>query len=236
MPVTRCAAPFLFEGDYDEGRYAVGASGLFMEILGNRWFVTAGHAVRAGSEGDVRLLSELPGLGRREQLECNALAPQDYLIRPTGGEDCHDIVAFRIDPNSPPSATIQPASVEQVRPASQLGVGDQLAARGYPIAVPGTAVNYDERRIRLQAAWMPGHYEGAAAGRFRHTLSFENLNLVDLNRLSGAPVFSQFEGIWRLSGLMLQAGAAGARGHFIDIEIVVAYLTKAEKAILAGEQ
>ncbi len=198
-----------------------GGSCCIVAYRGDPWIVTARHVLRArGAEPhEIRVPVEaLPGvLTFFETRSC--LWPVDQ--REPDAEWL-DLTFIRIERGQKPFAYVD-LDDEPIAELERATFDDAIRVYGYPLALD-SGIDYEGRRVQLEAFGVDGAYWGATSSRFVHRATFTNFGKVtDLNGMSGGPAFyaRPGSGEYRFAGIVITGSVLSRRMHFIDASAVV---------------
>ncbi|GAB2527170.1 trypsin-like serine peptidase [Microbulbifer agarilyticus] len=109
-------------------------------------------------------------------------------------------------------------------PASKLEMGQQLFAVGYPFI--DERYDYENNKINVPPLVSIGKLSSDSIGKDIYTIDCDEFE-VDLNGISGGPVFARFDGLFHYVGLIIRAGKKARKIHFVDATYVTFVLNEA---------
>lgn len=112
------------------------------------------------------------------------------------------------------------------RPASDLAIGQQLFAIGYP--AEGRSFDYENKTVSASPLISIGKLAHTSIGRDLYTIECNEFS-TDLNGISGGPVFARFNGLFHYVGMIIKAGAKAKKIHFVDSLYITFLLREASK-------
>jgi hypothetical protein len=119
---------------------------------------------------------------------------------------------------------LEPAYLSNTDTRELLRRGIILTVRGFPAAAPESRIDFDQKRIKMQALNCDADFLRATEAQCCYELQFiESCPIHDFNNMSGSPVFAKLphEGtyLYVLVGVLLRAGGPERRGRFVSIEV-----------------
>lgn len=225
--LPNCVVPLIFEGELEEAPYGMRGTGFLLRWNTKFFFVTAKHSLLPGSQHHLRVplsfaSDELIKLGQYGHVE----VPENE-----EDTDWSDLAVFSVVPaefgRDGVSNAIEPAYLPNRDTRELLISGMTLTVRGYPRVAPLSRIDYERKKIIIQAFTSDARLVGPTQSQGCYQLQFaESCPIDDFDFVSGSPVFAktQFEGRlnWILVGVMLRGGGPQRLGRFVSTEVLKA--------------
>ncbi len=222
--VPNCAVPLLFETDYEEAPYCMAGTGFLLQSSSKYFFLTAKHALNQGDHDRLRVPRSLDSA---ELLELGQFGHP--ILNPDEEDtDWADVVAFSVVPTAfgrdGDQMKLEPVILPNSDTRHLLVEGVILTVRGYPEAAPQSFIDFDRKRISMQALSCDARFVGITQSVACYELQFaESCPISDFNFMSGSPVFAKLpyvgDYLYVLVGVLLRAGGPERRGRFVSIEV-----------------
>jgi hypothetical protein len=229
--LLECAKPLLFEDGWQDYEYSGGGT-FFLAKYERRFYgITAQHCLRGRDKNAIRLMldEEAPSSEKFMQLRSvHELNDPD-----TGPEDYSDVALLRIDEaelTDGQRVSERFLKLDKIRNQRVLlDPGEKLVTRGFPNSLG--AIDYDRRKIRVQALTFDGLYAGRTDASRVHRFQFsDSTGVTDLNGMSGSPVFvlrQTEQGLrYLFGGMIIQGSTTAGVARFIDCGTIFAALDK----------
>jgi hypothetical protein len=218
--VPKCSVPLIWE-DPTFGYWRNG-SGFLVTYKGQLFLVTARHCVRNREAHTLRIMADLGG---------TRCLPVDVQAMPTDDADYADFAILSLLSNANPATNSDPVpfKLDGGEATAKSHPGAILTVRGFPAEAPCSLIDYDARKIHVQAAVFDATAAGVDATGGKYRLKYvEGLPLSYLGGLSGSPVFLREKTEsrlfrYRLCGVLTQ-GPTPPIGHFVAISLIVTAL------------
>ncbi len=110
------------------------------------------------------------------------------------------------------------------KPSSSLKSGQKIFAVGYPNT--DSKYDYENRKIIPQALVVRGELSGDSIIDGLFTIDCADFS-VDIDGISGGPIFAMFGGVFYFVGMALRGGASAKKIHFLGAEHVINTLDQA---------
>jgi hypothetical protein len=222
------ALPVFFAEKTDS--YLWGGGTLFMVQWGEHQFaITAKHVIE-NQQADWRHLRILiPGY--------NVALPLTTATVPNHPnhdckDDVEDIFVFHIekepDLDGEELAWYTWRMKEFWMPASNLAVGQQIFAVGYPFI--DERYDYDANKVKIPPLVVIGKLSPSSIGNDIFTIDCEEFEM-DLNGISGGPVFARCSGFFHYVGMIIRAGQKSKKIHFVDASYVTFIFNEIESKL-----
>jgi hypothetical protein len=222
--VPNCAAPLVFETEFEEVPYGMAGTGFLVQSNSRFYFLTAKHILTLGDHERLRVPRSF---GSTELL---ALGQFGHPTLPEGTQDTDwlDLAAFSVVPiqfgRDGDRHALEPAFLSNTDTRHLLQDGVILTVRGFPAAAPHTGIDFERKRISMQALNCDAHFLGLTESVCCYELQFvESCPIKDFNFMSGSPVFAKLlhniRTYYVLVGVLLRAGGEERRGRFVSIEV-----------------
>jgi len=221
--VPNCAAPLVFESEFDEAPYGMAGTGFLLQSHGSFYFLTAKHALTVGDHDRLRVLRSFAST---EILELGQFGHPTF---PDGMEDTDwlDITAFSVVPvefgRDGDRNALEPAYLSNTDTRELLQAGIILTVRGFPEAALESRIDFERKRISMQALESDALFLGLTESLGCYQLQFvASCPILDFNYMSGSPVFAKLlhkrKAHFVLVGILLRAGGPEKLGRFVSIE------------------
>lgn len=207
----------------DEHKIPWGSGTLFVVAWKDHQFaITAEHAIRNSNAdpNSARLLvpnqdNPVPYMGHFHAKEEN----EDK-------SDSQDIFLWHIDssPNGPEVEWWSWRMDYLWKPASALKPKQKVFVVGYPNT--DSKFDLDNNVIRAEPLLVRAELSEKTIGDNLYTIDCAEFS-IDIDGISGGPVFAMFEGIFYYVGMALRGGASAKQIHFLDATYVVKALDQA---------
>lgn len=208
----------VFFAESSEG-YLWGKGTLFMVQWGAHQFaVTAKHVIENQQANWKHLRILIPGY--KVALPLSTASTPSHPNHECK-EDVEDIFVFHIekDPDLDGEHLVWYTwrMKELWMSASKLEVGQQIFAVGYPFI--DDRYDYDGNKVKTPPLIAVGKLSPDSIGADIYTIECEEFDM-DLNGISGGPVFARFSGIFHYVGIIIRAGQKARKIHFVDASYV----------------
>lgn len=218
--VPRCSVPLIWE-DPTFGYWRNG-SGFLVTYSGHLFLVTARHCLRNREVEKLRIIADLSG---------TRLLPVAGQAIPEDDADYADFAILSLLSNANPATNTDPVpfNLDGGEATAKPHPGAILTVRGFPAEAPKAQIDYDARKIYVQAGVFDATAAGVDATGGKYRLKYvEGLPLSYLGGLSGSPVFLREKAEsslcrYRLCGVLIQ-GDTPPVGHFVAISLIVTAL------------
>jgi hypothetical protein len=222
--VPNCAAPLVFESEFDEVPYGMAGTGFLLQSNSKFYFLTAKHTLTLGDHERLRVPRSF---GSTELLELGQFG-HPVLQEGTEDTDWLDLAAFSVVPiefgRDGDRHALEPAFLSNTDTRHLLQDGVLLTVRGYPAAAPQSGIDFERKRISMQALNCDANFLTLTESQCCYELQFVlSCPIDDFNFMSGSPVFAKLPHkrsiFYVLVGVLLRAGGAERRGRFVTIEV-----------------
>lgn len=220
------ARPVFFQET--EGDFIWGKGTLFLVQWGKRQFaVTAKHVIDNQRANPQHLRILIPGY--KVALPLTGASTSNHPNHECR-EDVEDIFVWHVDrePDFGGEELVWHTwrMKEFWMPASKLEPGQQIFAVGYPFV--DHRYDYEAMKLNTPPLIAIGKLSRDQLGDDVYTIDCEEFTC-DLNGISGGPVFARFEGFFFYVGIIIRAGRAAKKIHFVDAAYVTFILDQIEK-------
>jgi hypothetical protein len=223
--IPNCAVPLVFESEFEGIPYGMAGTGFLLQSQSSFFFLTAKHALQLGDHDRLRVPRSFAST---ELLELGQFGHPTW---PEGMEDTDwlDLAAFSVVPiefgRDGDRHALEPAYLSNTDTRFLLQDGVILTVRGFPAAAPQSGIDFEKKRISMQALECDAKFLGLAESQGCYQLQFvPTCPIDDFNYMSGSPVFAKLPmnsgGFpYVLVGVLLRAGGTEIRGRFVSIEV-----------------
>jgi hypothetical protein len=222
--IPNCAAPLVFENEFDEAPYGMAGTGFLLRSNSSFYFLTAKHALTLGDHDRLRVPRSF---NSPELLELGQFGHPTF---PGGTEDTDwlDIAIFSVVPiefgRDGDSYALEPAYLSNTDTRELLKAGIILTVRGFPASAPESGIDFERKRISMQALECDAKFLGITESQGCYQLQFvATCPIDDFNYMSGSPVFAKLlhkrKVLYVLVGVLLRAGGPEKLGRFVSIEV-----------------
>jgi len=222
--VPNCAVPLVFESEFEDVPYGMAGTGFLLQSNSRVYFVTAKHCLTLGDHDRLRVPRSF------DSPELLELGQFGHPVFPESAEDTDwlDLAAFSVVPiefgTDGDRNALEPAFLSNTDSRQLLQDGVILTVRGFPAAAPQTGIDFERKRISMQALHCDAHFLKITEARCCYELQFvASCPIDDFNHMSGSPVFAKLplDGnfLYVLVGVLLRAGGKEKRGRFVSIEV-----------------
>jgi hypothetical protein len=223
--IPNCAVPLVFESEFEGMPYGMAGTGFLLRSQSSFFFLTAKHALQLGDHDRLRVPRSF---GSTELLELGQFGDPTW---PEGIEDTDwlDLAAFSVVPvefgRDGDRNALEPAFLSNTDTRLLLQNGVILTVRGFPAAAPQSCIDFENKRISMQALECDARFLGLTESQVCYQLQFvATCPIDDFNHMSGSPVFAKLPMksngfIYVLVGMLLRASGPERRGRFVSIEV-----------------
>jgi hypothetical protein len=222
--IPNCAVPLVFENDFEEAPYGMAGTGFLLRSNSSFYFLTAKHALTLGDHDKLRVPRSF------DSPELLELVQFGHPTFPDGMEDTDwlDIAAFSVVPiefgKGGDRNALEPAYLSNSDTRHLLQDAVILTVRGFPMAAPESRIDFERKRISMQALECDAKFLGVTESLGCYQLQFiATCPIDDFNYMSGSPVFAkllnQRKAHYVLVGILLRAGGPERLGRFVSIEV-----------------
>ena len=218
--------PVYFQTTEDD--FIWGAGTLFIAQWNNHQFaITANHVIKNLNADPKTLRIIIPGYDVALPIS-GATTPSHPNHQ--NREEVEDMIAFHIikEPDLKGHSLAWHAWKMNYfwKPASELTVGQQLFAIGYPS--DGRHFNYGDNTVSASPLIAVGKLASTSIGKNLCTIDCEEFP-VDLDGISGGPVFARFDGLFYYVGMIIMGTNVAKKIHFVDSLYVTFLINEASK-------
>lgn len=222
--VPNCAVPLVFESEFEEAPYGMSGTGFLLRSKSSFYFITAKHSLTFGDHERLRVPRSF------DSTEFLELGQFGHPVLPEGEEDTDwaDLAAFSVVPidfgRNADSNALEPAFLPNTDSRELLKDDVILTVRGYPAVAPQAGIDFERKRISIQALNCDATFLRLTESQCCYELQFvASCPIDDFNFMSGSPVFAKlpYKGsiFYVLVGVLLRAGGPEKRGRFVSIEV-----------------
>lgn len=222
--IPNCAVPLLFESEFEGAPYGMSGTGFVLQSNSKYFFLTAKHTLQKGDHDRLRVPRSFDSTDLLELGQFGyPIFNQDEVDR-----DWADLAAFSVVPTafgySQDQMKLEPVILANSDTRHLLVEGLILTIRGYPAVAPQSFIDFERKRISIQAPNCDAHYVGITESIACYELQFvASCPIDDFNFMSGSPVLAKLphQGgfLYVLVGVLLRAGGPERRGRFVSIEV-----------------
>jgi hypothetical protein len=215
--VIEAVLPLGFATDYPEIPFAAKGTCFLVRCHGVLWVVAAKHSI-----GEMTGYCRIPR--NADSLEWLDLGWTSTIDAHPNDEDSAyaDLTVIRVLTEAPEIA--KPIDLDDLALTKEATLGDVLVIPGFPIHGLTNEVEYGEATVRIkrQRFLLEATYEGFDSSQHLHLARVGLLgNVLNLDGMSGSPVFLKHCGLFSFAGVLLRAGGGTfSLARFVQIHVL----------------